>query len=103
MKIATEFRSRVVTTSSIDSFTFISAGASAHSIPAANPPRIINGMASQDETPCICRPIAVAAVAPAYSWPSAPMFQYPPEKAKATAAPVSNNGVALTSTSRAPL
>ena len=60
---------------------------------------MISGRASNGGSLSICRPIAVAAVAPASNWPSAPMFQKPPTKAKVTAAPVSSSGVDLTSTS----
>ena len=96
---ATELSSRVVTTSSIASLTFIKAGISTQAMPAAKPPRIISGSATIGGILSMCKPIAVAAVAPASSCPSTPMFQKPPTKAKVTAAPVSSRGVALTSTS----
>ena len=96
---ATELSSSVVTTSSMASLTRISAGISTQAMPAAKPPIIISGRARSGDTPSICNPMAVAAVAPARSWPSAPMFQKPPTKANVTAAPVSSSGVDLTSTS----
>ena len=75
-----------------------SAGSSAHSAPKIAAPTTISGTrlkaGSQARSP-----IQQAAMAPAISWPSAPMFQNFAWKATATASPVKSSGDAFTSMS----
>ena len=96
---ATGLRSSVVTTSSMPRCTRISAGPSTHTAPPSAPATDIAAIASGRGTPLTCVPIQAAAIAPARSCPSAPMFQKPARNAIATAAPVKRSGVAATSTS----
>ena len=96
---ATGLRRSVVTTSSIPRCTRSSAGASAHTAPPRAPSPAMTAIASTRGSPPTTVPAHAAAIAPASSWPSAPMFQYPARNAIATAAPVKRRGVAETSTS----
>jgi len=96
-----EFISRVVTTSSTFSFTLSKAGMSAQSNPPRHPASTIKGMITPAGALVKVMPTQVAATAPAYSCPSAPILKYPEVKAKVTAIPVRISGVDLTSTSSA--
>ncbi len=76
-----------------------SAGIEAQRPPARNPATMTVGKTTIWGMPPSETPSAVAARAPANSWPSAPIFQNLALKAKATASPVSKSGLAFTKVS----
>ena len=87
-----------MTTSSTLSFTLSSAGSSAQSAPKIAAATIISGTrlkAGRNSR----SPMKQAAMAPAMSCPSAPMFQNFARKATSTARPVKSSGAAFTSVS----
>ena len=90
--------SSVVTTSSTPRRDFSSAGTSSNSAPAMQAAATIamnNKPAGAAKPVPPCRPpIATAASAPAYSWPSAPMLYSRARNATAAASPVRISGVA---------
>ncbi len=88
----------VATTSSTLRCTRSAAGSAAVAAPAKEPARIIAGTSAQPGNPSRA-PMKAAAIAPASSCPSAPMFQNLARKATATASPVSTSGAALTTVS----
>ncbi|MPM53767.1 hypothetical protein SDC9_100536 [bioreactor metagenome] len=92
----TEFISRVVTTSSTESFTLSSAGMSTQAAPAMNPPKIIAGIPSAGDTLWMIMPRPAPAAAPAIICPSAPILKKPEAKATVTAIPVRKSGVVFT-------
>ncbi len=88
----------VATTSSTLSRIRRTAGTAAVAAPASVPARIIAGTRDQAGKPSRA-PTKAAAMAPASSWPSPPMFQNLARNATATASPVKTSGAALTTVS----
>ena len=78
-----------------------SASSTPHAAPAAKPARNISATSSGPGR-CTFRPIHVAAVAPASSCPSAPMFQNFARNTKASPAPMRMSGIALVTVSPSP-
>jgi len=89
-----------VTTSSTLYFVFSRAGTVAQSPPARKPAAQTRMSTATLGRAGALMPTQVAAMAPARSCPSAPMFQNLARKAKATASPVNVRGAAFTQVSR---
>ena len=86
----------VVTTSWAPTVALSTPAIPAQKAPAAIPPSKTIGSRIGDGKPLNLTPIAVQAMAPASSWPSAPMLKSPARKGRATAIPVVISGTRKT-------